>query len=895
MERNVNPLLIRGYELSGGLDSSKMKETAYKIEILDPKKILNSEKKQLGEYININDDYYFHDIDVSLNQTSTASSEDAITITQSTATSIIPPTSTLIKNILQVGQQYWFSVTTLYVAFAIDQDETSTTSIGRSARHLAFPNSIYHEQTCIPPLIPIDTNAYYEHLLMLESQDSSTIQLSNIAEDEMACCEKDEYFQDNSLENSTEMSGNDLILYKLCKPCPTNAICEGRSYKLIRPKKGSWKVDWKEPQIALQYLPCLKEVACLPHGCEVGYTGVLCGSCDNGYAFRGGACVTCENAAAFVATIITSIFLFIFLLLFYIFKTKEKKLMKPCRPIKKTMKKYYQPLTSFLRLLKIIINFTQVTSVLSSTMASSEIETPGKQGATGGKTVPSNFDEFASYFTVFNADLFTLLSIDCSVGTLSYFHKMVILCCLPYMLLLLSKLYEIKQMRGLKKKIKKGKNKSFKYKKIKKSFQYVDTDNSGKINKEEFFLALSDIKRLKMDKEETNKLFDEVVKETDDKKLTLADFVSLIVNSKAGFNGQLYVDHMNEIAVKTKVYGATVQLLIFLHTPITQKLLEFYKCIQVPTSGGPEYPTRYYVASDTRFECFKEDWYFYLPFNIFFLITFSLAIPGFMIFILLHFRKKLQSLEVSDSFGYFYKRSRPGAEWWQLLEITRRFVLTSVLSLIAFEGVKIGLALLVSTLILVLLNYFRPHKEEMYFWMTNITYCATVVLFISVSVISILLKSPEAAKIQDSLGIFLIVVHIVVFVLMMVVIRIGTKDLLQKYEETKNMNKEEEIENNRIIELVEIGNDSNADDIETGNIIENPMLVEKGIPSPKQDNMDISETSSSDFNNNDMKKSNKTEEKKKTENKSDFSLPNNTKRRRRKSKTKRRRKSGAGD
>ena len=160
--------------------------------------------------------------------------------------------------------------------------------------------------------------------------------------------------------------------------------------------------------------------------------------------------------------------------------------------------------------------------------------------------------------------------------------------------------------------------------------------------------------------------------------------------------------------------------------------------------------------------------------------------------------------------------------------------------------------------------------------------------------ISILLKSPEAAKIQDSLGIFLIVVHIVVFVLMMVVIRIGTKDLLQKYEETKNMNKEEEIENNRIIELVEIGNDSNADDIETGNIIENPMLVEKGIPSPKQDNMDISETSSSDFNNNDMKKSNKTEEKKKTENKSDFSLPNNTKRRR-KSKTKRRRKSGAGD
>ena len=58
--------------------------------------------------------------------------------------------------------------------------------------------------------------------------------------------------------------------------------------------------------------------------------------------------------------------------------------------------------------------------------------------------------------------------------------------------------------------------------------------------------------------------------------------------------------------------------------------------------------------------------------------------------------------------------------------------------------------------------------------MTNITYCATVVLFISVSVISILLKSPEAAKIQDSLGIFLIVVHIGVFVLILLPVIVST-------------------------------------------------------------------------------------------------------------------------
>ena len=170
----------------------------------------------------------------------------------------------------------------------------------------------------------------------------------------------------------------------------------------------------------------------------------------------------------------------------------------------------------------------------------------------------------------------------------------------------------------------------------------------------------------------------------------------------------------------------------------------------------------------------------------------------------------------------------------------------------------------------------------MYFWMTNITYCATVVLFISVAVISILLKSPDAAKIQDGLGIFLIVVHVVVFVLMMVVIRIGTKDFLKKYKESKNMNKEVEMENNRILELVEIGDDSNVNDIETGNVITNPMLnLEKRSPSPKHDNIDIGGTSSAENNmsKNSQKSDGKIEKEKKIDT-LDFKLPNKTRRRR---------------
>ena len=51
-------------------------------------------------------------------------------------------------------------------------------------------------------------------------------------------------------------------------------------------------------------------------------------------------------------------------------------------------------------------------------------------------------------------------------------------------------------MKSLKKKIKKGKNKSFKFKKIKKSFKYVDKDHNSRIDKDEFFLAVTNIKHM---------------------------------------------------------------------------------------------------------------------------------------------------------------------------------------------------------------------------------------------------------------------------------------------------------------------------------------------------------------------------------------------------------------
>ena len=159
---------------------------------------------------------------------------------------------------------------------------------------------------------------------------------------------------------------------------------------------------------------------------------------------------------------------------------------------------------------------------------------------------------------------------------------MTSLCTVPYVLLVACFLYETKQMKRLEKKIKKGKNNSIKFKKIQKSFQYVDKDGSGRIDKDEFFLAVSNIKRMDVkEKKEIDEIFDEVVKNQKDKVLTLDGFVSLIRYSKAGFDGQKYVNHMSKVAAKTKVYGSTLQLFLFLHTPITQKLLNFYKCIKV--------------------------------------------------------------------------------------------------------------------------------------------------------------------------------------------------------------------------------------------------------------------------------------------------------------------------
>ena len=75
---------------------------------------------------------------------------------------------------------------------------------------------------------------------------------------------------------------------------PRNAVCEGKNLSLIKPKIGSWRVTWDEPDVAMRYVRCLKESACLETGCAFGYRGVLW-LCKKNFVRRGGDCTSCEN------------------------------------------------------------------------------------------------------------------------------------------------------------------------------------------------------------------------------------------------------------------------------------------------------------------------------------------------------------------------------------------------------------------------------------------------------------------------------------------------------------------------------------------------------------------------------------------------------------------------
>ena len=143
-------------------------------------------------------------------------------------------------------------------------------------------------------------------------------------------------------------------------------------------------------------------------------------------------------------------------------------------------------------------------------------------------------------------------------------------------------------------------------------------------------------------------------------------------------------------------------------------------------------------------------------------LGFTLGLPLAISFYLWKNRSRLQSHVIKEQIGFLYDTFNDGAEWWEVHEILRKSTLTGLIIYVQNPLLQSSTALVISIVALVNLNYFKPHKSKAIFWLDEIAFTTTALMFHAALLLSVI----EESSIQNTegVGVFLIILNCSFFV-----------------------------------------------------------------------------------------------------------------------------------
>merc|ERR1712086_576398 len=94
-------------------------------------------------------------------------------------------------------------------------------------------------------------------------------------------------------------------------------------------------------------------------------------------------------------------------------------------------------------------------------------------------------------------------------------------------------------------------------------------------------------------------------------------------------------------------------------------------------------------------------------------------------------RKRLHTPEIRHKFGFLYASFNVGGEYWEIHEVFRKMILTGLLIFIP-SNARASVAILVSALSVASLNYVKPHKNNIVFWVAQGSFLMTTFKYLSV-------------------------------------------------------------------------------------------------------------------------------------------------------------------
>jgi CRP-like cAMP-binding protein len=143
------------------------------------------------------------------------------------------------------------------------------------------------------------------------------------------------------------------------------------------------------------------------------------------------------------------------------------------------------------------------------------------------------------------------------------------------------------------------------------------------------------------------------------------------------------------------------------------------------------------------------------------MIGFTIALPlSITVYLFIH-RGQLYSTAVYQRVGFLYDGYRRSAPWWAIHDVVLKSLLTGMLIYVPGEE-RAGIAAILCMIALCNLNYFRPHKSVLIFWLSQLSFVITSTKYIFAMILMSIDQdgSPSTTERVHTVGIFLIVLDV---------------------------------------------------------------------------------------------------------------------------------------
>ena len=163
--------------------------------------------------------------------------------------------------------------------------------------------------------------------------------------------------------------------------------------------------------------------------------------------------------------------------------------------------------------------------------------------------------------------------------------------------------------------------------------------------------------------------------------------------------------------------GACSLMLMLLHAPVSAKAFYYFDCHRLGTH-------KTLLRQDYSLDCKSQAYADFLPTALILFLGFALFFPMVLTTFLVVNRNHLHSPLTKSKIGWLYPGFVRGAEFWEIHEIIRKMFLTGMIVYFPPKTRPV-VAILICVVGCCTLNYFRPHKSRLIFWIAQTSFTLT--------------------------------------------------------------------------------------------------------------------------------------------------------------------------